>query len=93
MNLEMVFGSAEIKQFDRFEEGRMVSYGYSIHRDRNGDEVSRTAPTHLGSIGWNDGSPFTEDDYKKIITPHSTLNRKAWSFWGKLKNRIRFPVK
>lgn len=39
------------------------------------------------------GAKIVIVDKIKPITPHSTLNRKAWSIWGKLIRRIRFPVK
>jgi len=57
--------SIEPRTFHKFENGRMVSYCYSIERDRSGREVSRTEPTRLGSIGYDDGTPFTEQDYMK----------------------------
>ena len=62
----LVFGHVELKQFNKFENGRMVSYGYSITYDRNGIEVSRTEPSSYGSIGWSDDSPFTEEDHKGL---------------------------
>lgn len=64
--ISMFFGHTEIKQFNKFENGKMVSYGYSITYDREGVEVSRTEPSSLGSIGWSDGSPFTKQDRDKI---------------------------
>lgn len=60
------FGSVEPRTFHTFENGRMVTHSYSIHRDRNGNEISRTEPVLLGSIGYDDGRAFTEDDYKFI---------------------------
>ncbi len=57
------FGSIEHKTFHKFENGRMVSYYYSIERNRNGREISRTEPTRLGILGYDYGSDFTEDDY------------------------------
>jgi len=61
-NIEMIFGHSELKQFYTYENGRMVIYGYRIDYDRNGNETGRTQPSALGSIGWNDGSPFTKQD-------------------------------
>ena len=58
----MIYGTVEPKTFDKFEGGRMVTYGYAIHRDREGVETHRTEPKPLGSIGWSDGKPFTEKD-------------------------------
>ncbi len=54
-----ILGHQELRQFDRFKGGKLVTYGYSIRYDRNGKEVSRTGPTAVGAIGWDDGSPFT----------------------------------
>jgi hypothetical protein len=65
--LNCIFGRSEIKQFDKFEGGKMVSYGYSISYDAFGNETSRTEPSALGAIGWDDGSPFTEHDYTNLI--------------------------
>ena len=59
-------GYVEPRTFHKFENGRMVSYCYSIERDRNGVEISRTEPMKLGSIGYDDASEFTEDDYRHI---------------------------
>ena len=66
--LDMIFGHMELKQIDKFENGRLVSYGYSIKYDRNGKEVSRTEPFFLISIGYDDGTPFTEADYNELTT-------------------------
>lgn len=64
----MVFGHSELKQFDNFENGRMVRYGYRIDYDQHGKETGRTEPSALGSIGCGDGSPFTEIDYYRLST-------------------------
>lgn len=56
----------ELKQFHKFEGGEMVCYGYSIERDPHGREVSRTEPTAISSIAWDDGTPFTNEDYLAI---------------------------
>ena len=61
--IDAIFGHTELKQFHKFENGRMVFYSYSIKHDQNGKETSRTEPTSLSSIGWGDGSPFMETDY------------------------------
>jgi hypothetical protein len=60
------FGSVEPKTFYKFEDGRMVCYIFSIHRDINGIETHRTTPEPISSIGYEDGTPFTEEDYKRI---------------------------
>ena len=60
------FGYTELKQFNKFEGGRMVFYGYSITYDRSGKETSRTEPSATSSVGWDNGTPFTEDDYKTL---------------------------
>lgn len=61
-----VFGYSELKQFNRFENGRMVCYGYSISYDLNGIEQSRTEPEAISSIGWDNGEPFTPIDAIKL---------------------------
>lgn len=59
-------GYIEPRTFHKFEHGQMVGYCYSVEYDSNGKEISRTEPTRLGSIGFFDGSDFTEEDYKNI---------------------------
>lgn len=61
-----IFGRRELRQFNKFENGRMVVYAYSIDYDQHGNEVSRTEPSALSSIGWDNGSPFTEADYRAL---------------------------
>ena len=46
----IVYGHCEIKQFCRFEDDRLVFYGYSINYDRDGREVSRTKPSSTGCL-------------------------------------------
>jgi hypothetical protein len=65
-NIEIIYGHMELKQFNRFEKGRMVCYGYSVSYDRNGVETKRTKPSKISSIGWNDGSPFTKKDLEDL---------------------------
>ena len=76
-------GYVEPRTFHKFENGRMVSYCYSIERDRNGVETSRTEPTKLGSIGYDDGVDFTEDDYEHI--KHG-IPKKSKGFFARLFN-------
>jgi hypothetical protein len=64
--MTMNFNSIELKSFDKFENGRLVHYSYSIERDRDGNEVSRTEPEAISSLGWSDGSPFTQSDLNEI---------------------------
>ena len=59
-------GTVEPKTFKKFENSRMVTYGFSIHRDKDGIETHRTKPEPFGSVGWDNGEPFTKDDYNKI---------------------------
>ena len=66
INLSTFYGTVELKMFSLFEGGRVVTYGYSIHKDRNGNETHRTKPVPLSSLGWEDGSSFTENDYKVL---------------------------
>lgn len=44
----------------------MVCYSYSITYDMNGKEVSRTEPSAISSMGWDNETPFTKDDYLAI---------------------------
>ena len=66
IDITMILGHTEIKQFRKIENGRLVSYGYSINYDQDGKERSRTKPTATGSLGWSNGEPFTESDLKKL---------------------------
>ncbi len=66
INVNDILGHVELKIFNEFENGRMITYGYSIKYDRNGKEVSRTEPCSGNSTGWDDGSPFTELDKKML---------------------------
>ncbi|WP_373033876.1 hypothetical protein [Sulfurovum sp.] len=66
-SVKVIFGSVEPKVFYKFEGGKMVAYSFAIHRDSDGMETHRTPPEALSSIGYSDGSPFTEDDYSAII--------------------------
>lgn len=61
------YDTCEFKQFQEFQNGRMVTFGYRINYDRHGKETGRTEPERLSSIGWDDGSPFTEDDYRELM--------------------------
>jgi len=58
----------ELKQFKKFESGRMVSYGYSISRDYNGKEISRTNPEIISTVGFSNSTPFTEKEYNRIMS-------------------------
>ena len=60
---KIISGHSALKQFNRFENGRMITYGYRIDYDEHGKETARTEPEALSSIGWSDGSPFTKSDY------------------------------
>ncbi len=64
--IKIAFGHSEPRQFHKFENGRMVCYSYRIDYDRDGKETGRTDPSPLSSIGWDDGSPFTEADYRTL---------------------------
>ena len=66
MNANVILGHKELEQFEKFENGRMVSYGYSITYDKDGRETYRTEPEALGSIGWDNGSPFTREDRAEL---------------------------
>jgi len=58
-------GYSELKQIRKFENGRMVTYGYRIDYDLSGNETGRTEPTRLSSIGWSN-RPFTENDLLEL---------------------------
>lgn len=51
--VEVLYGSVESKVFYQYENGGLASYGYSIHYDREGNEVSRTEPSKIGLILFN----------------------------------------
>ena len=61
------FNSLEPITFKKFENGKMNTYGYSIERDINGFEVKRTDPMLISSIGYDNGEPFTEKEYNRIM--------------------------
>jgi hypothetical protein len=63
----ITLGSIEPRTFHKFENGRMVGYGFSIHRDKDGIETMRTKPERLGSLGWAEGESFTEENYVKLL--------------------------
>jgi predicted ATP-dependent endonuclease of OLD family len=66
IKVSVIYGHSELKQFIKFESGRMVYYSYRIDYDRNGNETGRTEPIAISSLGWNNGEPFTESDYENI---------------------------
>jgi hypothetical protein len=80
----MMFGYREVKQFHRFENGKMVFYGYSIGFDRDGNETDRTEPEVLSKVGWDGGKPFTENDYRSIMSGGPAKKR---GFWARLFGR------
>lgn len=64
--IDILYGQTELKELKKFEGGKMVTYSYSIHRDREGKEISRTEPTPISSLGWSDNKPFTDTDYQYL---------------------------
>lgn len=66
IKLDMLLGRIELQTFRKFENGRMITYSYGISYDQNGVETGRTEPTEISSIGWDNGEPFTEADYRKL---------------------------
>ena len=70
----------EFKQFEVFENKTMTTYGYSIKRDSNGDEISRTSPIKLGAIGWANGRTFTQEDYANIKNGVPTTTEEKTTF-------------
>ena len=46
------YGHVKLDGFYKFEEGRMVYYGYRIEYDQSGKEINRTKPEPLGSMWW-----------------------------------------
>ena len=90
----MMFGSVEIKEFSLFENGRYVSYSYSISYDREGREISRTEPMAMGSLGWDDGKPFTEEDLGEIKYGQARRNKSYLrQDRGSLLGRISILIK
>ncbi len=63
---KVTYGSVAIKDFQRIENGKLVYYAYSIRYDRDGVETSRTEPTRHGSMGGDNGRPFTPQDLKEL---------------------------
>jgi len=84
-NLNILFGTVEAKTFHKFENGRMVSYCYSIKRDRDGREISRTEPVAMSSVGYDDGTPFSEDEYKRLMDGNPPVRRKTGRLFGIIK--------
>ena len=78
IDLSRLGNAVELKQFHKFEGGKMVSYGYSIERDRHGREVSRTEPEALSFIGWDDGTPFTNEDYVAVKSGHPAPRKRGF---------------
>lgn len=84
IHCSMIFGHRELKQFQRFENGKMVFYGYSIGYDQQGNETGRTEPTALSAVGWDGGTPFTESDYHSLMSGGPARKR---GFWARLFGR------
>lgn len=76
----MTFGTVEPIVTYRFENGRMVSYSHAIHRDQHGVITKITTPEVMGSLGYDNGEPFTEKEYNKTM---------GISFSSKTKNLLR----
>lgn len=85
-----VFGVAVLKQYVKFENGKMVTYGYSIRLDKDGKEVSRSEPKKLTSICWGDGFLFTEEDLYNI--KHKVPRRNKMFTWRGLGSIIAVIV-
>ena len=66
INVQCLFGHVELVQVRKYENGRLHLGGYSITRDRDGKEVSRTETTWNGSLGFDDGSPLTPNYIKSL---------------------------
>ena len=45
-----IYGHMELKQENRWEDGRLVAYGWSISYDADGKETSRTTPSKLSEM-------------------------------------------
>ena len=49
--VDILYGSKELRHFYRYDkDGWLVFYGYSITRDKWGNEISRTKPTATAKI-------------------------------------------
>lgn len=72
MSLEFITRvyASELKQFTRFENGKMCTYGYSIGYDKYGEEINRSEPRLLGSISWSNKSPvnFVNKYFNPIVS-------------------------
>ena len=64
--VNMIFGTVTPETDYRLENGRYVCYSRRVVRDRNNviTETSEWEP--LRSMGWDDGSPMTENDIKVL---------------------------
>ena len=71
---EIIFGYCELKEIVKFENGKMVTYGYRIDYDRDGNETGRTEPTFLTAMGWSNGSFFIEKDLRELKESSSWLD-------------------
>jgi hypothetical protein len=82
------FGTVEPKTFYREEGGRIVCYGYAIHRDQHGIETHRTDPTKLSSIGYDDGTEFTLKEFNELSDgePLYSIPKKKSGFFSRLFN-------
>ena len=49
-DIQFYTGLAEPKIVYKLENGKLVAYGYSIHRDANGVETSRTEPFKISTL-------------------------------------------
>jgi len=64
--LTLLLGSVEPKTVYREEGGRVACYSYAIHRDQYGRETHRTEPEPLSSIGYDDGTTLTMEEFNRI---------------------------
>lgn len=83
--VEALYGSVEPRAFSKFEDGKMITYSYSIYRDIRGMEYRRTVPCPISSIEWACGAPFSSTDYENIKNNKYGLKRigilrKLWNF-------------
>lgn len=59
-------GYSEICGYHKFEDGKRNRYSYSIQRDNQGVEISRTDPILVSSMDWGEGGPLTLAEYNGI---------------------------
>jgi len=66
VRLNFIYGHVVPKQIREFKNGRMITSCYSIQYDKDGAEIGRTKPLKISSVGYDNGAPFTENEYNRV---------------------------